>query len=147
MADVRENVAAQLFVKELPPTGRAYFDGAQQDFRSKYLTTNVDNVASDAAIENAFQKQLELTEYYKSPAVFETIKDNYMSKTMDAEYQLKKVDLEPEQVTGKTGSQPIDVNVGTKSSFGSSPKPSGGNNNFILILVIVFIFLYLINKV
>jgi len=143
MADVRENVAAQLFVKELPPTGRAYFDGAQQDFRSKYLTTNVDNVESDTAIENAFQKQLELTEYYKSPAVFETIKNDYMSKTMDSEYELKKV----EQVTEKTGSQPIDINVGTKSSFGSSPKPSGGNNNFILTMVVVFIFLYLINKV
>jgi hypothetical protein len=166
MADVSENVSAQLFVKELPPTGRAYFDGARQDFRSKYLTTNVDNVESDTAIENAFQKQLELTEYYKSPAVFDTIKDNYMSKTMDSEYLTQKVDLQPPQQTGQTGSQPPDLNVGTnsgpnfrpnsgpnfgpnfatKSSFGSSPKPSNNNNkNIILTLVMVFIFLYLIN--
>ena len=128
MADVRENVAAQLFVKELPPTGRAYFDGARQDFRSQYLTTNVDNVDSDTAIENAFQKQLNLTEYYKSPAVFDTIKRDYMSKTMDGEYETQEPPLEPEQVPGRTGSQPIDLKVGTRETFGAS-TPSANNNN------------------
>jgi hypothetical protein len=146
MADVRENVAAQLFVKELPPTGRAYFDGARQDFRSKHLTTNVDNVESDTAIENAFQKQLNLTEYYKSPYVFDTVKRDYMSKTMDAEYETEKVSLEPEPLTDRTGSQPIDLKVGTRESFGAY-TPSANNNrlNAILAAVLVVLFLYFIN--
>ena len=73
MADVSQNISAQLFVKVLPSPSTANYNGCKQDFRSPYLTTCVNNVDSDTAIENAFQQQLNLTEYYKSPAVFNTI--------------------------------------------------------------------------
>jgi hypothetical protein len=58
MADVTQNISAQLFVKELPNAQRADYTGCQQDFNSPYLTTCVNNVSSDVAVENAFQKQI-----------------------------------------------------------------------------------------
>ena len=38
MADVTQNISAQLFVKELPAAQRADFNGCQQDFRSPNFT-------------------------------------------------------------------------------------------------------------
>ena len=83
MADVSQNISAQLFVKELPAANRADFNGCKQDFNSIHFTTCVDTTQSDNAVENAFQQQLNLSEYYKSPQVFNTLKQNYMEKTMD----------------------------------------------------------------
>jgi hypothetical protein len=145
MADVSQNISAQLFVKELPAANTANFNGCKQDFRSPYLTTCVNNVESDTAVENAFQKQLSLSEYYKSPNVFETIKRDYMSKTMDSAYETEKVDLNPQPITNKTGSQPINVvdlvKTG-KEKFGST------DNNYTLyfILLTAIIAYFVLNK-
>ena len=145
MADVTQNISAQLFAKELPTPSQANFNGCKQDFTSPYLTTCLNNVASDAAVENAFQKQLNLSEYYKSPYVFETIKRDYMSKTMDASYTTQKVNLGPVELTGETGSQPPDVvdfvKTG-KETFGST----GDNNKFILILVGAIVLYFILQK-
>jgi hypothetical protein len=83
MADVTQNISAQLFVKELPPSSRADYMSCKNDFTSNYFRTDVEDIPSDAAVENAFQKQLSLSEYYKSPYVFDTMKRDYMSKTTD----------------------------------------------------------------
>ena len=146
MADVSQNISAQLFVKELPTSSQANFNGCKQDFSSPYLTTCVNNVSSDTAVENAFQKQLSLSEYYKSPYVFDTIKRDYMSKTMDSAYETEKVDLNPQPITNKTGSQPINVvelvKTG-KEKFGST------DNNYTLyfgILLTAIIAYFVLNK-
>jgi len=141
MADVTQNISAQLFAKELPSSDRADFGGCKQE-PSIYLTTCVNNTESDAAVENAFQSQLNLSEYYKSPYVFDTIKRDYMSKTMDSAYTTQKVDLGPQQITGETGSQPQDVvnfvKTG-KESFGAS-----SNHTTIFAVLIAIIIFYLI---
>jgi hypothetical protein len=147
MADVSQNISAQLFVKELPTALQANFNGCKQEI-SPFLTTCVNNVDSDAAVENAFQKQLSLSEYYKSPAVFNTIKQDYMSKTMDSSYETQEVDLGPQPITGETGSQPPDVvdfvktgNDTVKESFGSM-----GSNNVMLILIGAVILYFILQK-
>jgi hypothetical protein len=142
MADVTQNISAQLFVKELPTTSTANFNGCKQDFRSPYLTTCVNEIDSDKLIEDAFQKQLSLTEYYKSPYVFNTIKQDYMSKTIDGKYETQEVNLEPEPQTGETGSQPNtakDFVMTGKESFGSM-----NNNNCIFGILVAAIILYFI---
>ena len=148
MADVSQNISAQLFVKELPTSSQANFNGCKQDFSSPYLTTCVNNVSSDRAVEDAFQKQLSLSEYYKSPYVFDTIKREYMSKTMDSSYETQEVDLGPQPITGETGSQPPDVvdfvktgNDTVKESFGSM-----GSNNVMLILIGAVILYFILQK-
>lgn len=86
-----QNVSAQLFVKNLPKNSEI-------------------NLESDTQIENAFQKQLDLTEYYKSPNVFDAMKKQFQDQTMEAE---------------PPGTQEQDIPVGTsealatKESFGS----------------------------
>jgi len=143
MADVSQNISAQLFVKELPPT--AVFTGCKQDFNSPYLTTCVDNVESDVAVENAFQSQLNLSEYYKSQYVFDTMKRDYMSKTMDSTYETAEVNLNPQQLSGKSTPQitsPPVYNI--KESFGSMD-----NRNMYLIVGVVVaaaVFYYLKTK-
>jgi len=146
MADVTQNISAQLFVKELPPTSLGDYTGCKRDFRSPYLTTCVNNVDSDVAVENAFQSQLNLSEYYKSPYVFDTMKRDYMSKTMDAAYETQEVDLTPPQLTDETGSQPIDVvdfvKTG-KESFGSMDSTT---TILGVLVAAVLIYLFLKNK-
>jgi hypothetical protein len=147
MADVSQNISAQLFVKELPNANRADFNGCKQDFNTEYYTTCDDGLASDTAIENAFQTQLNLTEYYKSPNVFETLKNDYMSKTMDATYETEKVDLNPQMITSGTGASPISLQVGSrdlingglKSSFGAM---SSSTNTFLIIAIVAVLFYY-----
>ena len=142
MADVSQNISAQLFVKELPPT--AIFTGCKQDFNSPYLTTCVDNVDSDVAVENAFQSQLNLSEYYKSPYVFDTIKRDYMSKTMDSTYETAEVNLNREPPSGKSTPQIISPPVyNVKESFGSMDNRS---MYLIIGVAVIAVFYYLKTK-
>ena len=78
-----QNVSAQLYFKQLPedPSSASY--NCQNTFPN--LSTCVENVATDTQIENAFQKQLNLSEYYKSPEVFDTMKQTFMDRTMEHE--------------------------------------------------------------
>ena len=150
MADVTQNISAQLFVKELPE--RAIFTGCQQDFNTPYLTTCVNNVESGREVENAFQSQLSLSEYYKSPGVFDTIKRDYMSRTMDATYETAKVDLNPEPLKNNKVSTPqidpinqlnsLPVNT-LKQTFGAT---SDNNNLFILIGLISVALFFILKK-
>jgi len=61
-----QNISAQLFVKQLPQAQLASFDGARTDYNTNNLTTSVNYPDSDRNIEEAFQKQLDLSDYYKS---------------------------------------------------------------------------------
>jgi hypothetical protein len=69
-----QNISAQLFVKQLPQAQLASFDGAKTDYNTNYLNTSVNYPESDRNIEDAFQKQLDLSEYYKSVQVFDKMK-------------------------------------------------------------------------
>jgi len=69
-----QNISAQLFVKQLPQAQLASFDGAKTDYNTPYLTTSVNYPESDSNIEEAFQKQLDLSDYYKSVQVFDEMK-------------------------------------------------------------------------
>ena len=141
MADVTQNISAQLFVKELPTTSTANFNGCKQDFRSPYLTTCVNEIDSDKLIEDAFQKQLSLTEYYKSPYVFDTLKRDYMSKTIEGKFETEQVNLEPQPITGETGAEP-----NTAKDFVKTGKESFGSmdNNCIFTILVAAILIYFI---
>lgn len=153
MADVSQNISAQLFVKELPNAQRADYTGCQQDFNSPYLTTCVNNVSSDVAVENAFQKQLSLSEYYKSPGVFNTIKNDYMEKTVEGHFETEKVDLNPPRVP-QVSSAPLKLPVGPrdfiqngiKESFGSSSKILGMDMKMVMIIAVIAILLFIYLK-
>ena len=147
MADVSQNISAQLFVKELPAANRADFTGCKQDFNSPEFTTCVNNVDSDTAVENAFQSQLNLSEYYKSPQVFNTVRDNYMSQTVEGHFETEETN--PGLQTKFLQTMPPEVNAvpvgprdfiqgGIKESFGQI-KESFGNLNSKMILLLLLI--------
>ena len=69
-----QNISAQLFVKQLPQAQLASFDGAKTDYNTNYLNTSVNYPESDRNIEETFQKQLDLSDYYKSVQVFDEMK-------------------------------------------------------------------------
>ena len=153
MADVSQNISAQLFVKELPSSSRANYTGCQQDFSSPYLTTCVNNVESGVAVENAFQKQLNLSEYYKSPEVFNTVKNDYMKKTMEGHFETEEVDLNPPPVM-PSGSSPLKIPVGPrdfiqngiKETFGSMGDKINYKIILLLAIIVIIIFIYLKKK-
>jgi len=151
MADVSQNISAQLFVKELPNSDRANYTGCQQDFSSPFLTTCVNNVDSDTAVENAFQSQLNLSEYYKSPYVFDTIKNDYMSKTLDSSFETEKVDLDPNLKTmpPEVSSAKLNIPVGPRDFIQGGIKESFGaisfdnaNLKWVLLIVAIAIGIY-----
>jgi len=78
-----QNVSAQLYLKQLPADSQASSFNCSDTYPN--LSTCVDNVATDAQIENAFQDQLDLSLIYKSPEIFNKVKEEFMEKTMEAE--------------------------------------------------------------
>jgi hypothetical protein len=150
MGDVTQNISAQLFAKELVPlTQKATYTGCETDFTSPYLTTCVNNESSDIAVENAFQKQLDLSEYYKSPFVYLTMKRDYMSKTMGNENDTGEVKDDYPSLPEVSSTPPI-VPVGSrdfiqkmvKEGFGSNPQ----NCTVIMILIAAVVIYYLSKK-
>ena len=128
-----QNVSAQLFVKNLPSEDIVF--GCKPDMDSFNLTTCVDPVQSDSQIENAFQKQLDLTEYYKSPGVFDAMKKMYHDQTMEAEASQST----PEQT------EPVEAPkiINSKESFGSVDSWWSSLTTFQKIMFCVICFLVL----
>ena len=147
MADVTQNISAQLFVKELPAANRADFTGCKQDFDSPNFTTCVNNVDSDVAVENAFQSQLSLSEYYKSPQVFNTIKNNYMSQTIEGHFETEQVNLTPQrsmppEVSSATMNADLKTVFKGKESFGNISSA----NTLLLIIAAIAIGIFIYKK-
>ena len=141
-----QNVSAQVYFKQLPSDPAAGQFGCNQT--GDVLSTCVNDLNSDAQIENAFQSQLGLSEYYKSPGVFMAVKRDYMDQTMGTPPPGTSAPggtsgpILQEPVTGSVQLAPKPVS--SKSSFGSS---STSYSNFMwagLIIVIAFILFYLI---
>ena len=134
-----QNVSAQLYFKQLPmdPNSGKYGCNNSGDFES----TCVNDIDTDTQIENAFQSQLDTSEYYKTPGVFNAIKRDYIDKTLG--------NLEtPENI--ETPFVPVQKSIPanpwtSKSSFGASGM-SGLEIFFtilgILCVITLIYFLY-----
>ena len=74
------NVSYQLFNKQLTELQHLNY-ACPQD--GKYLSTCISEQDSGVLVENAFQSQLRLSEYYKGQTKFEVIKTNFMDRVME----------------------------------------------------------------
>ena len=111
-----QNVSAQLYFKQLP------------------MQANVSDVQNDANIEDAFQKQLNLTSYYKTPGVFNEIKNKYIDKTIG--YLQVPDDSTPVVPVAES----IPANPWTsKSSFGSSKLSVLQIIGIILLILLIVV--------
>lgn len=143
-----QNVSAQIFTKQLPPSEKATYYGCKNDFYTDNLTTCVDYIDSDTAIENAFQKQLNLSDYYKGRSVFETIKKDYMDQTME---KTTDEDRFPPQLEKQLSKAIPNVTVGPRDQVFKSIDnisffgPSGGN--LIIAVGIIFIAMMFLIKI
>jgi hypothetical protein len=142
-----QNVSAQLYVKQLTPDPQAGLYGCDSQ-TYPYLSTCVDNVETDANIENAFQKQLDLSEYYKSPEVFEVMKTKYMDKTMEGEKtakpQINFTSL-PAPIIAPTliPSGPTDfLKKMLKSSFGAMSNNMNDIFGILIVILIIVVVVY-----
>jgi len=138
------NVSAQLFAKQLPEDTKASSYGCNNDFYNNNKSTCVDPVASDSIIEDAFQKQMDLNDYYKSKQVFEAMRKEFIDKTMDKEptsvspvtQEIVK-NVPPVQVEPQPNSGPRD-NI--KERFGSNWMDIGVPHYILILLVIIIMF-------
>ena len=137
-----QNVSAQLFNKQLPQSALTTSYGCKGGDN-----TCTDEITSDRNIENAFQSQLNLTEYYKSPNVFDTMKKYYTDQT---------IDVNPEPVISEKPSQiilppplpalqsapvvPTSISKYSKESFGET----GTNFNFYFFTSMVVLIIFLL---
>jgi len=139
-----QNVSAQLYEKLLPDQSLTY--NCKTDPTLPYLETCFDPVDSDKKIENAFQGQLDLSEYYKSPEVFNKMKQTYYDQTMEGEVNnqpIVEVRATPvlynssDTILNTVGPRDyLEKNI--KESFGSSMN---GTNFYYVLAFIVFVFI------
>jgi hypothetical protein len=144
-----ENISVQLFNKELPISEKATYFGCKNDFTTDYLTTCVDYPDSDAKIENAFQKQLDLSDYYKSKQIFNTMKKQFADQTMEGMNNTSEERFPLEQLPEtNTVDKPL-LPVGPRdtlfSSIMNSKETFGfGTTMFNYIVVIILLILLII---
>lgn len=140
MADTTQNVSAQLFTKQLRPDELASYYGCNDTPYIPYLTTCVDSNVSDTQIENAFQKQMNLADYYKGKSVFETMKREFMDQVMDKPPEPETVpeEEEPSKVQPIVPVGPRDFLFESISRFGP-----GGNGGLLLAALFVFVAVFI----
>jgi len=135
-----QNISAQVFNKQLPLEQKASYYGCKNDIpmsNMEYLTTCVDPNDSDALIENAYQNQMDLSDYYKSNQIFHKMRQEYTDKTMGEMPQVNQVNTEPT----KTVQEPVPVLNTIKESFGSTSSGPSGLMIFLIIFAIIIIAL------
>ena len=141
-----QNVSAQLYFNQLPEDPAASIYNCQNTYPN--LSTCTKDVITDTQIENAFQKQLNLSEYYKSPEVFDTMKRDFMDQTMQGEKvgpaNIKELP-QPRPVPTVIPVGPTDfLNRFIKESFGSTGSTIGIVIGMLLLLGAVVLFIYFI---
>jgi len=143
-----QNVSAQIFTKQLPSNEKATYYGCKNDYLTDNLTTCVDYIDSDTAIENAFQDQLNLSDYYKGRSVFETIKREYMNQTM--EKTTDEVRFPPQPLTHSSKTVP-NVTVGPRDQVLKSIENISffgqGRENVLIAIGIIFVAMVLLIKI
>ena len=122
-----QNISVQLFNKELPIDQTAAYFGCKNDFTTDYLTTCVDYLNSDVQIENAFQKQLDLSDYYKSNQIFNSMKKQFANQTMEGMYNTSEEKFPIQQLNQSGSVKPI-LPVGPRDLLFESIKGNNGNN-------------------
>ena len=143
-----QNVSAQLYLKQLPADPSSGSFNCSNTYPN--LSTCVDNVSTDAQIENAFQDQLDLSLIYKSPEIFKKTKEEFMDKTMESEN-------EPVDITTYLPPPPPPPSVPIKKRVGSTDflrayikEGFGKTSSCIFMVVLVLILLiggiYYFNK-
>jgi hypothetical protein len=147
-----QNVSAQIYFKQLPLDPNAGRYGC--DNTNNILSTCVNDIDTDAQIENAFQSQFGLSEYYKTPGVFNAIKRDYMDQTLgNLEYgqnvnqqvnKLQNVMNEKYPVNRPDAmSQESQATKNIKSNFGSSKSNFGfGGLSMMYIILIIAVLAY-----
>jgi hypothetical protein len=150
LGDVK-NISAQLYEKQLHPTPKAAEYGCRDDITARNLTTCVNGHSSDTQIETAFQKQLNLSEAYKSPLIFNAMKRDFMDQTMESGNNKRAPGIdyleEPKVGPAQTSTAPsgprdfLNFLVYGKENFGL------GSDMmcivFIVIFAVLFYFLFL----
>lgn len=137
-----QNVSAQLYFKQMPEDKSAASYNCQDTFPN--LSTCVGNTKSDMEIENAFQQQLDLSEYYKSPLVFESVKKEFMEPTI--EYENKPVNEYVRKLPDPP-SIPVNIPVGPEDFLKKNIKEGFGKKEIniavvALLLAILFFSIY-----
>jgi len=139
-----QNVSAQLFVQQLKPSEKASNYGCTDT--GVNLSTCVDPIESDKLIESAFQQQLDLSEHYKSPNVFNAMKDTYTSQTMDKQPEMEQKPIFPD-IKVNAEQNVTDPFLNLKQSKESFGKTFDGNNwIYFLIAIVVLVLLFLMFK-
>jgi hypothetical protein len=128
-----QNVSAQLYFKQLPQENLSFCDNPG----SEYLSTCVNNVATDVQLENTFQKQLDLSEIFKSPEMFEKIKKNFSDQTMEEQVSENPVQ-QPEPPSIESPFPPA-ANLFSKETFGDMDSNPVLKWMCVIIIFIVFI--------
>jgi hypothetical protein len=140
-----QNVSAQLYLKQLPADRQAGSFNCDDAYPN--LSTCVDNVATDAQIENAFQDQLDLSLIYKSPEIFNKVKEEFMEKTMEAENtpvsEVKSIPDPPSIPLNKKVSSTDFLYGFVKEGFG---KTTVSVALVVLILLVLTGIVYYFNK-
>ena len=142
-----QNVSAQVYKKQLPDQFDGQFGCMYTD---PFLSTCVQDVSSDKSIEDAFQKQLDLSLYYKNKKVFDSMKQEYMSQTMEGkneqpEPEMKRMPVMSTPIPANATVGPRDflqnmINSSSKSSFGST---SSSFWIFIIIFILAGLWAYI----
>ena len=136
-----QNVSAQLYFKQLPEDKNA---GSYNCFPTyPNLSTCVETGQSDISLEVAFQKQLDLSEYYKSPGVFEVMKKDFMDETMEGQREPSATPTStypaPPSVKQRIPVGPTDfLKRYIKEGFGGT----GSSIGFFLVFVIIIVAIY-----
>jgi hypothetical protein len=139
------NISAQLFNKQLPPDERASYYGCNNDILTTNLTTCVPYISSDDQIEGTFQKQLDLSDYYKGNSVFEEIKKDFMDRVMGNENKPDELLFEIKEPPITSEAKKV-VPVGPRDNLFKSiqkeffGKGSSKNNGLMLIILALLIF-------
>ncbi len=141
-----QNVSAQLYFKQLPmdPNSGRYGCNSQG---SQFETTCVSDIISDANIENAFQSQFGLSEYYKTPGVFNAIKNAFMDRTLGGE--MDQTENPPMKM--EINPAPPVPSQNSKSNFGDidlfSVSIGGLLGYFVLFFGIYLVVKYIIDVI
>lgn len=83
------NISYQLFVKQLPNSSKAssFNCNTYESIKSIECT---DNEISDSDIELAFQNQLDLSEFYKTPLLIDSLRQEFRDSIMDLDLSTMK---------------------------------------------------------
>lgn len=154
-----QNVSAQVYFKQLPMDPNAGRYGCNNT--NNILSTCVNDIDTDTQIENAFQSQFGLSEYYKTPGVFNAIKRDYIDQTMGNLESNFNQELNKQQYTmNETNQQmyPVQTPLSqesqqSKSSFGGEIKTkstfgalSGSSMMYIIIILLAIAAYFYLKK-